>query len=42
MATIYRTEHVGSMVRPARLLDARDAFEAGKISKEDLTKVEDE
>lgn len=42
MATPYRTEHVGSMVRPARLLDARDAFEAGKISREDLTRVEDE
>jgi 5-methyltetrahydropteroyltriglutamate--homocysteine methyltransferase len=42
MAAIYRTEHVGSMVRPARLLDARDAFEAGKITRDDLTKVEDE
>jgi len=42
MATIFRSEHVGSMVRPARLLDARDAFEAGKISREELTRVEDE
>ena len=41
MATVYRTEHVGSMVRPARLLDARDDFEAGKISKDALTKIED-
>jgi 5-methyltetrahydropteroyltriglutamate--homocysteine methyltransferase len=42
MATPFRTDHVGSMVRPERLLDARDAFSAGKLSREELTRVEDE
>jgi 5-methyltetrahydropteroyltriglutamate--homocysteine methyltransferase len=42
MPAIYRTDHVGSMVRPARLLDARDEFHAGKLSREALTKIEDE
>jgi methionine synthase II (cobalamin-independent) len=42
MATPYRTDHVGSMVRPERLLDARDLFQAGKLSREELTRVEDE
>ena len=42
MATPYRTDHVGSMVRPGRLLDARDQFHAGKLSREELTRVEDE
>jgi 5-methyltetrahydropteroyltriglutamate--homocysteine methyltransferase len=42
MATPYRTDHVGSMVRPERLLDARDAFFAGKLSREELTRVEDD
>jgi len=41
MPTPYRTDHVGSMVRPARLLDARDQFVAGKLSREALTQVED-
>src|SRR5215207_7908131 len=42
MPTIYRTDQVGSLVRPAKLLDARDEYKAGKISLEDLRKVEDE
>ena len=42
MPTPYRTDHVGSMVRPERLLDARDAFTAGKLSREALTQVEDD
>jgi 5-methyltetrahydropteroyltriglutamate--homocysteine methyltransferase len=42
MGTPYRTDHVGSMVRPERLLDARDAFAAGKLSRDELTRVEDE
>ena len=42
MPTPYRTDHVGSMVRPARLLDARDAFAAGKLGREALTQVEDD
>jgi 5-methyltetrahydropteroyltriglutamate--homocysteine methyltransferase len=42
MATPYRTDHVGSLVRPERLLDARDAFQAGKLPRDELTRVEDE
>jgi 5-methyltetrahydropteroyltriglutamate--homocysteine methyltransferase len=40
--TIFRTDHVGSMVRPARLLDARDDHKAGKITSTQLAQVEDE
>ena len=39
---IYRTDHVGSLVRPAKLLDARDEYKAGRMSLEDLRVVEDE
>jgi 5-methyltetrahydropteroyltriglutamate--homocysteine methyltransferase len=42
MGTPYRTDHVGSMVRPGRLLDARDAFAAGRLSREALTQVEND
>ncbi len=38
----FRAEHVGSIPRPARLMDARDAFEAGKLPKEELKRVEAE
>ncbi|WP_162012851.1 5-methyltetrahydropteroyltriglutamate--homocysteine S-methyltransferase [Streptococcus sp. S784/96/1] len=34
-------EHVGSFLRPAELVEAREAFAAGKISQEELTVVED-
>ncbi|MFC5632192.1 MULTISPECIES: 5-methyltetrahydropteroyltriglutamate--homocysteine S-methyltransferase [Streptococcus] len=34
-------EHVGSFLRPAELVEAREAFAAGKISQEELTAVED-
>ena len=42
MATIYRTNHVGSLVRPEKLLQARDACKAGRITLEDLRAIEDE
>lgn len=35
-------EHVGSFLRPDSVHEARDQFFAGKISPEDLRKVEDE
>jgi len=38
----FRADHVGSFLRPAALLDARDRFKAGAISREALRKVEDE
>ena len=42
MGEAFRSDHVGSMVRPGKLLDARDQFKAGRISSEALAKVEDE
>ena len=42
MAIPFRTDHVGSMVRPERLLDARDRVQAGAMTHEELTQVEDE
>jgi hypothetical protein len=38
----FRADHVGSLLRPQRLLMARDDFAAGRISAADLTAVEDE
>ena len=38
---VYRTDHVGSLTRPAQLLDARDGFHAGRIGKEELVHAED-
>ena len=38
----FRADIVGSFLRPKRLLEAREAFHSGKLSREDLTKLEDE
>jgi len=38
---LYRTDQVGSLLRPAALLDARDAFQAGKITADALHAAED-
>ena len=38
----YRADVVGSFLRPKRLLEAREAFHSGKLSRENLTKLEDE
>jgi len=38
----FRAEHVGSLLRPPRLLAARDDFAAGRITAADLRAVEDE
>jgi 5-methyltetrahydropteroyltriglutamate--homocysteine methyltransferase len=38
----FRADHVGSLLRPQRLLHARDDFAAGRITAADLTAVEDE
>ena len=38
----YRTDHVGSLVRPERLLVAREAFKARRLPLEELRAVEDE
>src|SRR5947207_11672752 len=42
MPPIFRTDHVGSLIRPDRLLDARDEFHAGRLSRDELAKVEDD
>jgi 5-methyltetrahydropteroyltriglutamate--homocysteine methyltransferase len=38
----FRADHVGSLLRPPRLLEARDKFAAGEISAEELKAVEDD
>ncbi len=38
----YRADHVGSLLRPPRLMQARDDHKAGKIDDEELRAVEDE
>ena len=40
--TPFRYDYVGSFLRPETLKRARRDFEEGKISKEELTKVEDD
>ena len=37
----YRAEHVGSLLRPAALLDARQQYAEGKISAAALRDAED-
>jgi 5-methyltetrahydropteroyltriglutamate--homocysteine methyltransferase len=37
----FRADHVGSLLRPPELLQARDDFAAGRISREQLTAAED-
>ena len=41
MKGIYRADHVGSLLRPPELLQARTDFAEGKISRERLTEIED-
>ena len=38
----FRADHVGSLLRPPSLLEARAAFEAGRIDADALRAVEDE
>jgi len=38
----FRADHVGSLLRPRRLLTARDEFASGKITAAELKAVEDE
>src|SRR5712691_11164581 len=38
----FRADHVGSLLRPARVLAARDDFAAGRITAQQLRAVEDE
>jgi methionine synthase II (cobalamin-independent) len=41
MATNYHAEHVGSLLRPPGLLEARAAYKQGKLSAESLRELED-
>jgi 5-methyltetrahydropteroyltriglutamate--homocysteine methyltransferase len=38
----FRAEQVGSLLRPQRLLDARDRWKAGEITRDELHAVEDD
>ncbi len=38
----YRADHVGSLLRPPELLAARDAYQAGRITLEQLREAEDQ
>jgi methionine synthase II (cobalamin-independent) len=38
----FRADHVGSLLRPERLLRAREQFAAGKLPAQDLRAVEDD
>jgi 5-methyltetrahydropteroyltriglutamate--homocysteine methyltransferase len=38
----FRADHVGSLLRPRRLLQARDDHAAGRMSEEELRAVEDD
>jgi 5-methyltetrahydropteroyltriglutamate--homocysteine methyltransferase len=38
----FRADHVGSLLRPPKLLQTREDFAAGRITAEELRKVEDE
>ena len=40
--TPYRYDVVGSFLRPAKLKQARKDYESKKISREELTQIEDE
>src|SRR6516162_7352678 len=42
MNTEIRVDQVGSYVRPEKLLDARDRFSEGKLTREQLRQIEDE
>src|SRR5262245_54031510 len=42
MASPFRADHVGSLLRPAELLQARNDNAAGTLPAEELKKIEDE
>ncbi|HEU4923730.1 MAG TPA: 5-methyltetrahydropteroyltriglutamate--homocysteine S-methyltransferase, partial [Burkholderiales bacterium] len=43
MATApFRADHVGSLLRPPELKEAREAFKAGRIEREQLTRIEND
>ncbi len=42
MVKVYRADHVGSLLRPAELLEARRSHDAGRLSLERLREIEDQ
>src|SRR5262245_53773060 len=42
MAAHYHADHVGSLLRPAAVLEARAAYTAGRIGMEQLRDIEDQ
>jgi methionine synthase II (cobalamin-independent) len=38
----FRAEHLGSLLRPKELLQKRSLFENNKLSREELTEIENE
>lgn len=38
----FRADHVGSLLRPAKLLEAREGFAAGNVSADELRSIEDD
>jgi 5-methyltetrahydropteroyltriglutamate--homocysteine methyltransferase len=42
MSPPFRADHVGSLLRPARLLAAREQFRAGVLAAAQLKELEDE
>jgi hypothetical protein len=38
---VVRADQIGSLLRPATLLDARDEFHAGRLTLEQLRSIED-
>ena len=42
MPNLYRADHVGSLLRPAQVKEAKAAFLEGRQTLEELEKVEDE
>ena len=41
MPGIYRADHVGSLLRPAAVKDARGAYQAGRMAADELRAIED-
>ncbi len=41
MPEVYRADHVGSLLRPAEVKEAKSAYQEGRLSREQLHEVED-
>lgn len=42
MPQVYRVDHVGSLLRPPEVKEARTAFQAGNLMRDGLTEIEDQ